>query len=203
MDAGFEGVELHAANGYLVDQFLQDGSNRRTDEYGGSIENRSRLLFQILTALISVWGQERVAVRLGPNGTWNGMSDSNPEALFSYIAEKLNDFSLAYLHLIEPRIGGSDLIHEGQGAVASESLRHIFKGKLIAAGGFEPASAEQLVESGTLDAVAFGRYFVSNPDLPLRIREGLPLSPYDRKTFYTFDELGYTDYQVYDAVLSA
>lgn len=202
MDAGFEGIELHAANGYLVDQFLQDGSNKRTDEYGGSIENRSRFLFQIVTALISVWGRERVAVRLGPNGTWNGMSDSNPEALFLYIAGELNDFNLAYLHLIEPRIAGSDLIHEGQGAVASESLRQIFQGKLIAAGGFEPTSAERLVAAGTLDAVAFGRYFVSNPDLPLRIREGLPLSPYDRETFYTFDERGYTDYPVHDAVLS-
>jgi N-ethylmaleimide reductase len=202
MDADFEGVELHAANGYLVDQFLQDGSNKRMDEYGGSMENRSRLLFEILTALISVWGADRVAVRLGPNGTWNGMSDSNPNALFSFLAERLNDYGLAYLHIIEPRIGGSDLIHAGQGAVASEKLRQIFHGRLIAAGGFEPASAEQIVASGTLDAVAFGRYFVSNPDLPLRIREGLTLSPYDRGTFYTFDEHGYTDYPSFDAVLS-
>jgi len=192
MDSGFEGVELHAANGYLVDQFLQDGSNKRTDEYGGSIENRGRFLFQILAALISVWGAGRVAVRLGPNGTWNGMSDSNPDALFSFLAEKLNDYGLAYLHIIEPRIGGSELIHESQGAVASEKLRRIFKGKLIAAGGFESDTAEQIVASGTVDAVAFGRYFVSNPDLPLRIRERLPLSDYDRGTFYTFDERGYS-----------
>ncbi|AXC16395.1 NADH:flavin oxidoreductase (plasmid) [Acidisarcina polymorpha] len=203
MDADFEGVELHAANGYLVDQFLQNGSNKRTDDYGGSIVNRSRFLFEILAALISVWGPDRVAVRLGPNGTWNGMSDSDPDALFSYIAEKLNDYNLAYLHIIEPRIGGSDLIHAGQGAVASEKLRRIFRGKLIAAGGFEPDTAEQIVASGTLDAVAFGRYFVSNPDLPLRIREGLPLSEYDRGTFYTFDEHGYSDYLAYSAVLSA
>jgi N-ethylmaleimide reductase len=203
MDAGFEGMELHAANGYLVDQFLQDGSNKRTDQYGGSVENRSRFLFEILTALISVWGEERVALRLGPNGTWNGMSDSNPGALFSYLAKRLNDYGLAYLHIIEPRIGGSELIHEGQGAVASKQLRQIFGGKLIAAGGFEPASAEEIVAAGTVDAVAFGRYFVSNPDLPLRIRESLPLSAYDRETFYTFDEHGYTDYPVQDAVLSA
>jgi len=203
MEAGFEGVELHAANGYLVDQFLQDGSNKRTDEYGGSIENRSRFLFQILTALIAVWGKERVAVRLGPNGRWNGMSDSDPDALFSYLAEKLNDYELAYLHLIEPRIGGSEVVRAGEGAVASEKLRSIFNGKLIAAGGFEPDTAEQIVASGRVDAVAFGRYFVSNPDLPLRIREGLPLSVYDRGTFYTFDEHGYSDYPVHDAVLSA
>ena len=203
MDAGFEGVELHAANGYLVDQFLQNGSNKRTDEYGGSIENRSRFLFEIVSALIGVWGAERVAVRLGPNGTWNGMSDSAPEALFSFVAAKLNDYDLTYLHLIEPRIAGSDLVDATKGAVASERLRKIFKGKMIAAGGFEPASAEAIVASGTVDAVAFGRHFVSNPDLPVRIREGLPLLPYDRSTFYTFDEHGYTDYPSYDAVLSA
>jgi N-ethylmaleimide reductase len=131
------------------------------------------------------------------------MSDSDPEALFSYLAEKLNDFDLAYLHIIEPRIGGSELVHEGQGAVASEKLRRVFKGKLIAAGGFEPDTAEQIVASGTVDAVAFGRYFVSNPDLPLRIREGLPLSDYDRGSFYTFDNRGYSDYPTYSAVLSA
>jgi N-ethylmaleimide reductase len=203
MDAGFEGVELHAANGYLVDQFLQDGSNKRTDEYGGSMENRSRFLFQILAALISVWGAERVGIRLGPNGTWNGMSDRNPDALFAYLADKLNGYDLAYLHIIEPRISGSDLVNPSQGAVASEKLRRVYKGKLIAAGGFEPDSAEEVVASGTLDAVAFGRYFVSNPDLPLRIREGLAVAPYDRGTFYTFDEHGYTDYPSYAAVLSA
>ncbi len=102
--AGFEGVELHAANGYLIDQFLQDGSNKRTDEYGGSIENRSRLLFEVVTAMASVWGGDRVAVRIAPNGTWNGVSDSNPTALFTYVAEHLNQFGLAYLHIIEPRV---------------------------------------------------------------------------------------------------
>jgi N-ethylmaleimide reductase len=199
MDAGFEGVELHAANGYLVDQFLQDGSNHRTDEYGDSIENRTRFLSEVVTALVAVWGAERVAVRIGPGGTWNGMSDSNPSALFSYVAEHLNKFGLAYLHIIEPRIGGSELVHEGQGAIASEQLRAIFKGKLIAAGGFEPDTAEEAVSGGTVDAVAFGRHFVANPDLPRRIREGLPLSKHDRSTFYTFDAHGYTDYSPYEA----
>jgi N-ethylmaleimide reductase len=203
MDAGFEGVELHAANGYLVDQFLQDGSNRRTDEYGGSIENRTRLLSEIVTALISVWGADRVGVRIGPNGTWNGMSDSNPKALFSYVAELLNQFGLAYLHIIEPRIAGSDLIDADQGPIAAEWLRPIFKGKLISAGGFEPDTAQAAVAAGTLDAVAFGRYFVSNPDLPRRIKDRLPLAKYDRDTFYTFDALGYTDYPAYDSALGA
>lgn len=203
MDAGFEGVELHAANGYLVDQFLQNGSNKRSDEYGGSIENRTRFLSEIVRALISVCGADRVAVRIGPNGTWNGMSDSNPQALFSHVAEHLNQFNLAYLHIIEPRVGGSEIVHEGQGAVAAHFLRSIFKGKLIAAGGFEPETAEEIVENGIVDAIAFGRHFVSNPDLPRRIREGLPLSQHDRSTFYTFDAHGYTDYPAYDAALGA
>ncbi len=203
MDAGFEGVEVHGANGYLVDQFLQDGSNKRTDEYGGSIQNRTRFLSEIVSALTAVWGAGRVAVRIAPGGTWNGMSDSDPKALFSYVADHLNQFDLAYLHLVEPRIRGSELIHAGQGAVAAEQLREIFRGKLIAAGGFEPDTAEAVVGRGTLDAVAFGRHFIANPDLPRRIREGLPLAPHNRSTFYTFDAKGYTDYPAYDAALSA
>jgi N-ethylmaleimide reductase len=176
--AEFEGVELHAANGYLIDQFLQDGSNHRTDAYGGSIENRSRLLLQVVKALISVWGGDRVAVRIGPSGTWNGMSDSNPHALFDYVADQLNPLGLAYLHIIEPRIKGNVLVAEGQAPIASEQLRKIFKGKIIAAGGFEPDTAEAIVEKGDADLVTFGRYFISNPDLPKRIKLGLPLNSY-------------------------
>jgi N-ethylmaleimide reductase len=196
-DAGFEGVEVHAANGYLIDQFLQDGSNKRTDEYGGSIENRTRLLLKVVSALVSVWGGDRVAVRIGPGGTWNGMWDSNPSALFAYVAESLNPFGLAWLHIIEPRIGGSEIVREGQGAVATEQLRKIFKNKIIAAGGFEPDTAAAIVRQTTADAVAFGRHFLANPDLPRRIRDGLPLAEHDRKTFYTFDAHGYTDYSFY------
>ena len=197
MDAGFEGVELHAANGYLIDQFLQDGSNKRTDDYGGSIENRARLLFEVVASLKSVWGPDRVAVRLAPGGTWNGMSDSDPHALFNYVARCLDQYALAYLHLIEPRISGSEVVRAGSGPVAAEEFRRSYHGKLIAAGGFEPETAEATVASGTLDAVAFGRYFVSNPDLPNRIRKGLPLAAYDRSTFYTFGAAGYTDYPTY------
>ena len=197
MEAGFEGVEIHGANGYLVDQFLQDGSNKREDEYGGSVENRARLLFEIVQAACSACGADRVSVRLAPGGTWNGMSDSDPSALFSYVVERLNQFGLAWLHLIEPRIGGSELIHDGQGPVAARQLRAIYRGTLIAAGGFEPDTAEAIVAAGTLDAVAFGRHFISNPDLPRRIREGLPLAEYDRSTFYTFDRRGYTDYAAF------
>ena len=196
--AGFDGVELHAANGYLIDEFLQDGSNKRTDAYGGSVENRSRLLLEVVEALVSVWGDNRVAVRIGPGGTWNSMSDSNPAALFDYVAEQLNRFALAYLHIIEPRIKGNVLVAEGHEPVATAQLRKIFKGKIIAAGGFEPDTAEAIVEKGDADLVAFGRHFLANPDLPKRIRLGLPLNDYDRKTFYTFDFHGYTDYPFYD-----
>jgi N-ethylmaleimide reductase len=192
--AGFDGVELHAGNGYLLDQFLQDGSNKRTDSYGGSIENRSRFLLEVVEAVTSVWGGDRVAVRIAPAGTWNHMRDSNPTALFTYVAEQLNRFGLAYLHIIEPRVKGNVTIHKGQGPIAAEQLRKVFKGKIIAAGGFEPETAESAIESGVADAVAFGRHFVANPDLPLRIREGLVLTPYDRDTFYTFDSVGYNDY---------
>ncbi len=193
-DAGFDGVELHAANGYLPDQFLQDGSNKRMDGYGGSIENRTRFLMEVVEALASVWGGNRVAVRIGPGGTWNHMSDSNSDALFDYVAQQLNRFGLAYLHIIEPRVKGNVLIADGQGPVATERLRKIFRGRIVAAGGFEPDTAEAIVEKGDADAVAFGRHFLANPDLPKRIKLGLPLNDYDRKTFYTFDSHGYTDY---------
>jgi N-ethylmaleimide reductase len=201
--AGFDGVELHAANGYLPDQFLQDGSNHRTDAYGGSIENRSRFLIEVVAGLVSVWGEGRVAVRMAPSGTWNGMSDSNSQALFGYVAQQLNRFSLAYLHVVEPRVKGSTVEVEGQAPLAAQHLRKIFQGPIIAAGGFEPDTAEAILEEGDADAVAFGRHFVANPDLPLRIEAGLPLNRYDRDTFYTFGAHGYTDYPFYKALVTA
>ena len=196
--AGFDGVELHAANGYLMDQFLQDGSNQRTDAYGGSIENRSRLLMEVVGALVQVWGGDRVAARIGPGGTWNSMADSDPGPLFDSVAEQLNQFGLAYLHIVEPRVKGNVVIDEGQAPVAAERLRKIFKGRIMAAGGFEPDSAEAVIEKDDADLVAFGRHFLSNPDLPRRIQRGLPLNAYDRDTFYTFDAKGYTDYPFYE-----
>ncbi len=198
--AGFDGVELHAANGYLIDEFLQDGSNKRTDSYGRSIQNRARFLLEIVEVLTSVWGGNRVAVRIGPSEKWNSMSESNPTALFVYVAEQLNRFGLAYLHIIEPepRIKGNVISAEGQAPIATAQLRKIFNGKIISAGGFEPDTAEATVEKGDTDLVAFGRHFISNPDLPKRIKLGLPLSDYDRKTFYTFDFHGYTDYPFYE-----
>jgi N-ethylmaleimide reductase len=196
--AGFDGVELHAGNGYLPDQFPQDGINKRTDMYGGSIENRSCFLLQVVEALVSVWGGNRVAARIAPSGTWNGVSDSDPIALFDYVAKQLNRFGLAYLHIIEPRIKGNVLIVEGQSHIAATRLRKVFTGKIIAAGGFEPDTAEAAVRDGDADLVAFGRHFLANPDLPKRIRLGLPLNAYDRDTFYTFDARGYTDYPFYE-----
>jgi N-ethylmaleimide reductase len=197
--AGFDGIELHSANGYLLDQFLQNGSNKRTDTYGGSIENRARFLLEVVEALASVFGGDRVAVRIGPNGKWNGMSDSDPQALFGYVAEQLNQFGLAYLHIIEPRVKGNIVIAEGQAPIAAEQLRKVFKGTIMAAGGFEPDMAEAVLQSGDADLVAFGRHFVSNPDLPERIRLSHLLTAYDRDTFYTFDAHGYTDYPAFDA----
>ena len=196
--AGFDGVEIHGANGYLPDQFLQDGTNKRTDEYGGSIENRARFLLEITAAAVSVWGKDRVGVRLSPSGTYGSMFDSNPQATFGYVGEKLNDMGIAYLHIVEPRIRGTETVEEGAAPVATEDLRKVFKGTIIAAGGFTGTSAEAVLGSGHADLVAFGRNFISNPDLVSRLRENVPLARYDRETFYGGDARGYTDYPVAD-----
>ena len=197
--AGFDGVELHAANGYLFDQFLQDGSNKRTDSYGGSIENRARLLLDTTRAVISVWGANKVAVRLGPSGSWGDMSDSNPEALFGYVAKELNALGIAYLHLIEPRIAGNvEDETRDQTPVASATLRKVFSNPIIAAGGFDGESAEAIVQSGDANLVAFGRHFIANPDLPERLKNKLPLNKYDRASFFGGTDVGYTDYPFYD-----
>jgi N-ethylmaleimide reductase len=196
--AGFDGVELHGANGYLVDTFLQDGTNKRTDAYGGSIENRARLLLELTEALVSVWGADRVGVRVSPSGQWGEISDSNPEATFSYAAEQLNRFGLAYLHVIEPRVKGVETLHEGQAPVASVFLRKIFKGPIIAAGGFDREGADAILQKGDANLVAFGRWFASNPDLPKRLKHDLPLNAYDRSAFWGGTEKGYTDYPFHD-----
>jgi N-ethylmaleimide reductase len=192
--AGFDGVEIHGANGYLPDQFLQDGTNKRTDEYGGPIQNRARFLLEVTRAAISVWGPDRVGVRISPSGTYGSMSDSNPRATFGYVVTELDHLGIAYLHVVEPRIKGTEDIAHGQAPVAVQHLRPKFSRILIAAGGFTPDSAEVIVAAGNADLVAFGRHFIANPDLPERLRHGLPLNRYDRSTFYGGDARGYTDY---------
>jgi N-ethylmaleimide reductase len=197
LEAGFDGIELHAANGYLLDQFLQDGTNKRNDIYGGTIENRVRLLLEVFNVVASIWGANRVGVRVSPSSSFNGMQDSDPVALYAYVAKALAERNAAFLHIVEPRVIGSVDAEQWQPAVASAQLRKHFFGTIIAAGGFDPDAAEQIVASGDADAVAFGRYFISNPDLPERIKKGQPLNPYDRDTFYGGDTRGYTDYPVY------
>jgi N-ethylmaleimide reductase len=198
--AGFDGVEVHAANGYLIDQFLQDNSNRRTDGYGGSIENRARFLLEVIEAVTSVWGSNRVGVRIGPSNKFGGMGDSTPELTFPYVAQALARFGLAYLHIIEPRVTGN-LSDDDKPPVAAGLLRPLFGGPVIAAGGFDAAGAEAILAQGEADLVAFGRHFLANPDLPERLRRNLPLNPYDRATFYYGGEKGYADYPAYEAGL--
>ncbi|SAK67662.1 NADH-flavin oxidoreductase/NADH oxidase [Caballeronia pedi] len=196
--AGFDGVELHNANGYLADTFLQDGTNKRTDAYGGTIEKRARFSLELVDAFASVWGADRVGVRVSPSGRWGAISDSNPEATFGHFAARLNGYGLAYLHVIEPRVMGTETLDAGQAPVASSFLRKLFDGPIIAAGGFDRAGAEQIVQRGDADLVAFGRWFSSNPDLPERLRRNLPLTPYQRDAFWGGDERAYTDFPAHD-----
>jgi N-ethylmaleimide reductase len=198
LEAGFDAVEVHGANGYLLDQFLEDRSNRRTDEYGGSFENRARLLFEVVDAVAAVVGPGRVGVRLSPNGSFNTMGDSDPVGLFGTVIRGLDRRHLAYLHLIEPR-QDSAAPAPGAPGLSSARFRPLFRGPLIAAGGYDREDARRALAEGRADAVAFGRWFISNPDLVQRLALDLPLTPYDRSTFYGGDARGYTDYPVHDA----
>lgn len=194
--AGFDGVEVHGANGYLLDQFLQDGSNKRADIYGGSIQNRARFLLEVVNIATDIWGKGRVGVRLSPYGTFNDVSDSDPVALFTYVLTELNNRGIAYVHMIEPRAtgaGGGDAINHDAPSTSS-LFRGVFGGTFISAGGYSPETATAAVASGQADAVAFGRFYISNPDLVDRIAKGVALTPYNRATFYGGTEKGYTDY---------
>jgi N-ethylmaleimide reductase len=188
--AGFDGVEVHGANGYLLDQFLRDGSNRRTDAYGGPVENRARLLLEVTEAVAGVLGAERVGVRLSPRNPFNSMHDSDPAATFGYVADALNAIAPAYLHVTETR-GGED-------APVTPALRRAFLRTFIANGGYTQALAESTLVRGGADLIAFGVPFISNPDLPERFAGDVPLAPADRKTFYGGDERGYVDYPARD-----
>jgi N-ethylmaleimide reductase len=198
-DAGFDGVEIHGANGYLIEQFLQSHTNRRTDRYGGSIENRARLLMEIAQAVIEVWGADRVGVRLSPYGVANDSGEADPMPLYSHVIRSLDPLGSAYLHFIEPRSSGAGRAEVNHQNVPSAMVlfRPIWRGVLISAGGFTGGTAEAAIAAGHADAIAFGRIFISNPDLPRRLREGFPLTPYNRATFYGGEEVGYTDYAVY------
>jgi N-ethylmaleimide reductase len=184
--AGFDGVEIHGANGYLLDQFLRDGSNHRTDAYGGPVERRARLLLEVTEAVAGVLGAGRVGVRVSPRNPYNSMHDSNPAATFGYVARALNAIGPAYLHVTETRGGEERLV--------SPALRDAFDGTFIANGGYTQALAESALATGAADLVAFGVPFISNPDLPERFAVGAPLAPADRATFYGGDERGYVDY---------
>ncbi|UEM06505.1 alkene reductase [Skermanella rosea] len=189
--AGFDGVEIHAANGYLIDQFLRDGTNKRTDAYGGSIENRARLMLEVTEAVVGVWGGDRVGIRLSPISPANDISDSDPDPVFTYAVEQLNRFGLAYLHLVEGATGAS---REVTGPVDLRKLRRIFNGLYIANNLIDRDKAIRLRETGEADLVAFGRPFIANPDLVERLRINAPLNEPDRDTFYGGGAEGYTDY---------
>jgi N-ethylmaleimide reductase len=201
--AGFDGVEIHSANGYLLDQFLEDSVNHRTDQYGGSIENRARLLLEVVDAVVKVWGKGRVGVRLSPFGKFSDMGDSNPEALFTYVLEQLSLRGIAYVHVIEPRAanaGGGAAIDNSRPRTAP-LFRKAFEGAFISAGGYTAESAEEAIANGDADAIAFGRLFIANPDLPERFRTGAELNTPNRQTFYGGTEAGYTDYPSLQEVL--
>lgn len=182
--AGFDGVEIHGANGYLLDQFLQDGSNHRSDEYGGSLENRARLMLEVADAAISVWGAHRVGMHLAPRRDSHDMSDSQPEKTFTYVAEQLGKRELAFLcareHVADDSLG--------------PKMKKAFGGVYIANEGFTQESAEKILEKGDADAVAFGKLFIANPDLPKRFELKAELNPPNPQTFYASGSEGYTDY---------
>lgn len=193
--AGFDGVEIHGSSGYLLDQFLRDGSNNRTDQYGGSIQNRARFPLEVAAAVVDAIGPQRVGYRIGPNLTIHSMSDSDPKGTFTYLAGELAKLDIVYLHVAEPIAGPSALPPSVERV--TPYLRKIFKGSLIANGGYDAALGEKAIASGEVDLVAYGVPFLANPDLPERFRRGASLTPPDFATFYATDrgdEAGYTDY---------
>jgi N-ethylmaleimide reductase len=199
LKAGFDGVEIHGANGYLIEQFLQSHTNLRTDRYGGSIANRTRFLMEITQAVIEVWGADRVGVRLSPYGVANDSGEADPMPLYTHAIQSLDPLGLAYLHFVEPRSSGAGRAEVNHQNVPSAMVlfRPVWSGVLISAGGFTGETAEAAIAAGHADAIAFGRIFISNPDLPRRLQHGFPLTPYNRATFYGGEEIGYTDYPVY------
>ncbi|WP_419729790.1 alkene reductase [Lichenicola sp.] len=190
--AGFEGVQIHAANGYLIDQFLRDNSNHRDDEYGGSIENRIRLLREVTQAASEVAGADRVSVRLSPNGLIQGVNDSDPVALFTAAAAALSTIGIAFLEMREPGLHGT--FGTADRPPIAPAIRKVFHGPLVLNSDYDGATARAAVESGRVDAIAFGRTFIANPDLPRRLRDGIPLAKDVQATWYSQGPEGYIDY---------
>lgn len=185
--AGFDGVEVHAANGYLIDQFLRDGSNRRDDEYGGTLENRSRLLHRIIAELREIWQPARIGVRLSPINSFNGMHESDPQTTFEYVAESLNGYGLGYLHVMELDIAGAADFDFAR-------LRGRYQGTYMANGGYTKERAVDAISSGRAELISFGVPYIANPDLVERMRSGAPLNEADSSLFYGGGAKGYTDY---------
>jgi N-ethylmaleimide reductase len=186
--AGFDGVEIHSANGYLLDQFIRDSTNQRQDQYGGSIDNRMRLLMEVTEHVVAVWGKNLVGVRLSPENSFNDMNDSNPQQTFNAVANRLSDFPLAYLHILE-----GDMM-TGERQLDYMALRKCFNGYYMANNGYELESGNAALAEGRADMVAYGKWFIANPDLPYRFANKLPLNTPDSATFYGGDEKGYIDY---------
>jgi N-ethylmaleimide reductase len=195
MAAGFDGVEVHAANGYLIDQFLRDRTNRRSDRYGGSIESRTRFLMDVMDAVIGAVGRERVGVRISPQNVQNDIDDSNPQALFNHVAESLAGRKIAYLHVIEGDTSGKQMP-----AFDYAALKRLFSGPVVANNNFDGIRAHAAVAERRADMIAFGKPFIANPDLAIRLLLGAPLAAANRETFYGGGEEGYTDYQLLRSV---
>ncbi|MGO9360063.1 MAG: alkene reductase [Xanthobacteraceae bacterium] len=199
IEAGFDGVEIHGANGYLLDQFAKDGTNKRTDAYGGSIENRARLMLEVTEAVVKQIGAERTGIRISPVTPANDVSDSNPQPLFDYIVERLNALKLVYIHVIEGATGGPRDI----APFDYKALRSRFKGAYIANNGYTLDLANKVLAADEADLIAFGKLFIANPDLVQRLKKGAPLNEPDKTTFYGGGAKGYTDYPALDQALDA
>ena len=198
-DAGFDGVEIHSANGYLLQQFLSDKTNKRTDRYGGSIENRTRLVVEVVDAVTKVWDADRVGIRISPLTTFSDIGDSNPEPLYLSLVEQLNPFDLGYIHVIEGDTGGE---RHPAGGFDLQCLRRTFKGLFMANNNYTLELALEARAKNLADLICFGRPFISNPDLVERLRSGAPLAQPDPGTFYSGDAKGYIDYPTMDSAAS-
>ena len=190
--AGFDGVEIHNANGYLLDQFLRDGTNQRTDNYGGSIANRARLTLEVTEAVVGVWGADRVGIRFSPGGVFNDMRDSDPLTTFGYVLKELSTLNLAYAHITQ--VTAQDIAHGAADGVGPRELRAFYPGNIVTAGGFTQDTGNQALAEGWADAIAFGVPFLANPDLPARFSNNAELNTPDEATFYASGPNGYTDY---------